>query len=191
VEARWSGLPASPCPGAGVAPGRGPRRWSFSLRACVTVVGRRCRHFSCHGQTTSSSHLSTSRSFTVTRLGWVSCSSRTTQPVSPSARQPVSPSATGGCCCSARCKSSLVYQIRVLGQQNNLLHKWPPGEPCQAGSGEHPMSTFNQSAIYPRVFPKIPETPREAHPGGEPAAPGRASLAPGRYEPSEIALVMA
>lgn len=49
------------------------------------------------------------------------------------------------------------------------------------------MSTFNQSAIYPRVFPKIPETPREAHPGGQPAAPGRASLAPGRYEPSEIA----
>lgn len=29
---------------------------------------------------------------------------------------------TGGYCCSARCKSSLVYQICVLGRENNPLH---------------------------------------------------------------------
>lgn len=44
VEGRCSGVLSSPCSGAGVAPARGPRRWSFSLRACVTVA-RRCRLF--------------------------------------------------------------------------------------------------------------------------------------------------
>lgn len=33
-----------------------------------------------------------------------------------------SPSGTGGYCCSARCKSSLVYQICVLGRENSPLH---------------------------------------------------------------------
>lgn len=45
--------------------------------------------------------------------------------------------------------------------KRTICYTRPPREPCQAGSRENPMSTFNQSAIYPRVFPEIP---REARP---------------------------
>jgi hypothetical protein len=60
--------------------------------------------------------------------GWGGCLVALAPP-SPSARQPVSPSVSpsarlppAAAVAPPECKSSLVYQIRVLGQQNNLLH---------------------------------------------------------------------
>lgn len=87
---------------------------------CVTVA-RRCRRLSGHGK---QSHHLTSPSHQRPRLGPFSSSPcfTVTQVGDRVALALSSPPGTGGYCCSARCKSSLVYQICVLGRENNPLH---------------------------------------------------------------------
>lgn len=106
--------------GAGVAPGGGPRQWSFSLAA---LCHRRSslQSFSCHGK--QSHHLA---------IHLASVDALASSPLPPVLRcytvdtmvalAHSSPHRTGGYRCSARCKSSLVYQVCVLGQENGPLH---------------------------------------------------------------------
>lgn len=143
-----------------MAPARGPRRWSFSLRACVTVA-RRCRPFLGAMVSKQSHHLTSpiltgahalassplSPCFAVTQVGNVS-PSHTTARLAPAAI--VAP--------PMQIIASLPNFVSWV--KRTIRYTRPAGEPCQPGSRESPMSKFNQSAIYPRVFP---ETPREAH----------------------------
>lgn len=117
VEGRWSGLQVS-CPVLVLEQGwplpRGARRASTVIRTCP----RPCHRRSSLRNPVLSSHLLTSACFMVAQLG-ASCSSLAHS--SPPARQPACPPGTGGYRCSARCKSSLVYQIRVLGPQGQSV----------------------------------------------------------------------
>lgn len=168
------GWPVLGCPvqsmafsGAGVAPARGPRRWSFSLRACVTIA-RRWRPFSCHGK--QSHHLtspslqrprlglfSSSPCFTVTQVGTVSLS-RTPAHLAPAAI--VAP---------PNANHQLVYQTCVLRQENDPLHtasgralptrvKRKPDVDIQS-IGNLPESVSRKSQGSPFLFSHCPALP--------------------------------
>lgn len=121
MEGRSSGVLSSPCSGAGVAPGGGPRQWSFSLRALchpwlVAVVASRAM---VSNLTISPHHLTSVHALAPSpllrpsrlhRWGTVSLSH------SPARLAPAAAVAPPDC------KSSLVYQICVLGQENRPLH---------------------------------------------------------------------
>ena len=183
-----------------VAPVNGPSVFVPVSPALVAVD-----FFSCHGkQSRRPSHLTISPASTPRPLLLFSvlhCYTGGCLACSRTALAHSSPPGTGGYCCSARCKSSLVYQICVLGAsaRGRSVTRGQRASLAKQGQEKTRYRYFNQSVIYPRVFP---ENPREAHPishcqpacppcrgflgqklRGQPAVPGRAFLAPADTSP--------
>lgn len=186
-----------------MAPGGGPRQWSFCL---VSPVARRCRRFSCHGKQshhlTSPSHqrprpgpFSSSPSLAVAQVG-----DRVALALS-------SPPGTGGCCCSARLQIITSLPDLCLGaREQAVTHGQRAGLANQGQEKTRCRLSINRQSSR-ECFQKLPGKPVPFSHCPPSSPPGRSQFSQmegpacssrlmglsctRRYEPPEMALIMA